>query len=58
MTPITPQEALQILSDALQPSMQGQITRAGYLHIEQAIQTLASAIKPQPTDTDANYASA
>jgi hypothetical protein len=53
MTPMTPQEALQILSDALQPSMHGQITRAGYLHIEQAIQTLASAIKT--TDTDATH---
>lgn len=46
MNNMTPEQALQILSDALQPSMAGQITRAGYIAIDRAIQTLAEAIKP------------
>lgn len=50
---MTPAQALQILSDALQPNMADKITRAGYLAIEQAIQTLATVIKPQPEPTDA-----
>lgn len=47
---MTPTEALQILSDALQPAMQGRITRAGYITIEQALATLAESIKPKPQD--------
>ena len=53
MNNMTPEQALQILSDALQPNMADKITRAGYLAIEQAIQTLATVIKPQPEPTDA-----
>lgn len=49
---LTPEQALQILSDALQPAMQGQITRQGYIAIEQAIKTLADAIKPEPATPD------
>lgn len=51
---MTPAEALQILSDALQPQMQGQITRAGYMAIDKAIEVLAAAInlKPQTDDLD------
>lgn len=48
---MTPQEALQILSDALQPAMQSRITRAGYIAIEDAIQVLTKALQPT-TDHD------
>lgn len=51
MNTMTPEQALQILSDALQPNMAGQITRQGYLAIEQAIQILAAVIKPQTETT-------
>lgn len=44
---LTPEQAIQILSDALQPQMQGQITRQGYIAIEQAIQIIAAAIKQE-----------
>jgi uncharacterized membrane protein YgcG len=51
---MTPEQALQILSDALQPNMADKITRAGYLAIEQAIQTLAAEIKqPEPSEDHA-----
>jgi hypothetical protein len=49
---MTPEQALQILSDALQPSMQGRITRAGYVAIEQAIKILTETIQSKP-DHDA-----
>ena len=49
---MTTEQALQILSDALQPSMQGRITRAGYVAIEEAIKVLAEALQPTP-DHDA-----
>ncbi len=52
MENLTPQAALQILSDALQPQMQGQITRAGYMAIDKAIEVLASAINPKPQTDD------
>lgn len=45
---MTPDQAIQILSDALQPAMSGRITRQGYITIEQALATLAEAIKPKP----------
>ena len=47
------EQALQILSDALQPSMQGRITRAGYIAIEEAIKVLAETIQPK-TDHEPN----
>ena len=55
-SPMTPAQALQLLSDALQPAMQGRISRQGYLGIEQAIAILAEVIrtessaKPQPLE--------
>ncbi len=52
MENLTPQAALQILSDALQPQMQGQITRAGYMAIDKAIEVLAAAINPKPPTDD------
>jgi hypothetical protein len=45
---MTSEQALQILSDALQPSMQGRITRAGYVAIEEAIKVLAEILQPKP----------
>jgi len=48
---MTPEQALQIVSDALQPAMQGRITRAGYVAIEDAIQVLTKALQPT-TDHD------
>lgn len=49
---MTPEQALQVVSDALQPAMQGRITRAGYVAIEQAIKILADAITTQPESTN------
>jgi hypothetical protein len=45
---MTPEQALQILSDALQPSMQGRITRSGYVAIEEALRILAETMQPKP----------
>jgi hypothetical protein len=42
---MTPEQALQLLSEALEPKAQGQISRSGYIAIQQAIETLAKAIK-------------
>jgi uncharacterized membrane protein YgcG len=50
---LTPEQALQILSEALEPKFQGQISRTGYIAIQSAIETLAVAIKTKPTETDA-----
>lgn len=55
MNSMTTEQALQIISDALQPQMQGQITRAGYIAIEEAIKTIAAVIKPEPSETDATH---
>lgn len=43
---MTPEQALQVLSDATQPH--AQIDRKGYILIEQALSVLAKAIKPEP----------
>jgi hypothetical protein len=48
---MTPQEALQLLSNALEP--QAQISRQGYIAIQRAIEVLAAAINPQPAEPDA-----
>ena len=50
--PITPESALQLLSEALEPRNISAISRSGYIAIQQAIETLAAAIKqPEPTDS-------
>jgi hypothetical protein len=49
----TPAQALQLLSEALEPKAQGQISRAGYISIQKAIEVLAAAIK-QPEPSEAN----
>ena len=51
--PMTPSQALQILSDATEPATQGKISRQGYIAIQTAIEVLASAIKqPEPSDSN------
>lgn len=54
MNNMTPTEALQLISEALEPKAQGQISRAGYIAIQQAIEVLAAAIKqPEPSEDHA-----
>jgi len=47
MEKLTPQEALQLLSDALEPRNIGQISRQGYVSIQKAIEVLAAAISSE-----------
>jgi hypothetical protein len=52
---MTPSQALQLISEALEPRNLNQISRAGFCSIQTAIETLASAIKPEPSeDHDTN----
>jgi hypothetical protein len=51
---MTPTEALQLLSDALEPKAQGQISRAGYIAIQRALEVLAEVVAPKPAESDAN----
>jgi len=46
MNNMTPQEALQLLSDALEPRNINAISRQGFIAIQQALEVLAAAIKP------------
>jgi hypothetical protein len=50
---MTPQEALQLLSSALEPQAQGKISRAGYISIQQAIEILAEVVAPKPESSNA-----
>jgi len=51
---MTPEQALQLLSSALEPQNIGQISRQGFIAIQQAIEVLAAAIKqPEPSESDA-----
>ena len=52
-TPMTPQEALQLLSDALQPQAVNQISRAGYIAIQKALEILAEVVAPKPAESNA-----
>jgi hypothetical protein len=51
---MTPQQALQLISEALEPKAQGQISRAGYIAIQQALEVIAALIpkeeEPQPSE--------
>jgi hypothetical protein len=49
-TQMTPEQALQILSDATEPSNIGKISRQGFIAIQTAIEVLAQVIKPQPAE--------
>jgi hypothetical protein len=52
MNNLTPEQALQLLSEALEPRNLNQISRAGFCSIQQAIETLAAAITPEPTEAN------
>ena len=51
---MTPQQALQLLSDALEPKNIGTISRQGFVTIQVALETLAAAITTNP-ETDATH---
>jgi hypothetical protein len=50
--PMTPAQALQILSDATEPRNINAISRQGYIAIQQAIEVLAKAITPNAESSD------
>ena len=50
---MTPSQALQILSDATEPSTQGKISRQGYIAIQQALEVIAKLITTEPSDANA-----
>jgi hypothetical protein len=50
---MTPQQALQLLSEALEPRNINAISRQGFIAIQQAIEVLAAAIKPEPSEDHA-----
>jgi hypothetical protein len=55
MNTLTPEQALQLLSEALEPRNINAISRQGFIAIQQAIEVLAAAIKqPEPSESDAN----
>ena len=54
MNNMTPTQALQLISEALEPAAQGKISRSGYITIQTAIETLAKAITPEPSDHATN----
>lgn len=54
MNNLTPAQALQLLSEALEPRNISAISRQGFIAIQQAIETLAAAIKqPEPSEDHA-----
>jgi hypothetical protein len=55
MNNMTPAQALQLLSEALEPRNLNQISRAGFCSIQQAIETLAKVITPEPSESDATH---
>jgi hypothetical protein len=50
--PMTPTEALQLLSDALEPRNINAISRAGYIAIQKALETLAEVVAPKPSESN------
>jgi hypothetical protein len=54
MNNLTPAQALQLISEALEPRNINAISRQGFIAIQQAIETLAKAITPEPSESDAN----
>jgi predicted RNase H-like HicB family nuclease len=50
MQNMTPTEALQLLSEALEPRNINAISRQGFIAIQQAIEVLATAIKKDGED--------
>ena len=51
---MTPQEALQLLSDALEPRNINAISRAGFIAIQKALETLAEIVAPKPESNEPN----
>jgi len=49
---MTPQQALQLISEALEPRNINAISRQGFIAIQQAIETIAAAIKPEPSESN------
>ena len=47
---MTPQQALQLLSEVLEPRNINAISRQGFIAIQTAIETLAKAITPEPSE--------
>ena len=51
---MTPSQALQLISEALEPRNINAISRQGFIAIQQAIETLAAEIKqPEPSEDHA-----
>ena len=50
MNNMTPTEALQLISEALEPRNINAISRQGFIAIQQAIEVLAAAIKQDGED--------
>jgi hypothetical protein len=50
---MTPQQALQLISEALEPRNISAISRQGFIAIQQAIEVLAKAITPEPSEDHA-----
>jgi len=53
MNNMTPEQALQLISEALEPRNINAISRQGFIAIQTAIEVLAAAIKPEPSESDA-----
>jgi hypothetical protein len=52
MNNMTPEQALQLISEALEPRNLNQISRAGFCSIQTAIEVLAKAITPEPSESN------
>ena len=48
--PMTAAQALQLISEALEPRNINAISRQGFIAIQQAIETLAKVITPEPSE--------
>lgn len=51
---MTPEQALQLLSEALEPKNIHAISRQGYIAIQHAIEVLQKEIQPKKTDANNN----
>jgi hypothetical protein len=51
---MTPAQALQLISEALEPRNINAISRQGFIAIQQAIEILAAAIKQDASDSEPN----
>jgi hypothetical protein len=52
MNNMTPQQALQLLSDALEPRNINSISRTGYIAIQKALEAIAAIIPKEETPTE------